>query len=266
MQHRSHTGRAALVGRRRRQPAACSPPAAATQPAAGATERLRTVGGPGDNKTIVFSPLALKIPAMKGLSEGVKAYGESKGYEVIVQDPNLDPQKQVTDLRASSSPAVAGAWAIAVAAVVDDRAGQDGAGQGGPADPQRHARGLRPRRPGSRALVLHHRLRRPGQGDRRGARQLHQREARRQGRGDLRGDRARHRRQGGARDRRQGGARRHRARRRDRHHDHRQRPRRRRRPTSATRCRATRTSPPSSATTTRARSARSAPSRPPARS
>ena len=35
---------------------------------------------------------------MKGLSEGVTHYGESKGYEVIVQDPNLDPQKQVTDL------------------------------------------------------------------------------------------------------------------------------------------------------------------------
>ena len=35
---------------------------------------------------------------MKELSEGVKGYGKSKGYDVIVQDPNLDPQKQVTDL------------------------------------------------------------------------------------------------------------------------------------------------------------------------
>ena len=35
---------------------------------------------------------------MKGLSEGVKHYGEEQGYKVIVQDPNLDPQKQVTDL------------------------------------------------------------------------------------------------------------------------------------------------------------------------
>ena len=35
---------------------------------------------------------------MKGLSEGVTHYGEEQGYKVIVQDPNLDPQKQVTDL------------------------------------------------------------------------------------------------------------------------------------------------------------------------
>lgn len=67
------------------------------------------------SKTIAFSPLALKIPAMKGLSEGVTAYGASKGYEVIVQDPNLDPQKQATDLQSViDSGRVAGAWAISV--------------------------------------------------------------------------------------------------------------------------------------------------------
>jgi ABC-type sugar transport system substrate-binding protein len=66
-------------------------------------------------KTIAFSPLALKIPAMKGLSEGVKGYGASKGYEVLVQDPNLDPQKQVTDLQSVvETGRVAGAWVIAV--------------------------------------------------------------------------------------------------------------------------------------------------------
>ncbi len=72
-------------------------------------------GGDSASKTIVFSPLALKIPAMKGLSEGVQKYGESKGYEVIVQDPDLDPQKQVTDLQSViESGRAAGAWVIAV--------------------------------------------------------------------------------------------------------------------------------------------------------
>ena len=53
---------------------------------------------------------------MKGLSEGVTGYGESKGYEVLVQDPNLDPQKQVTDLQSViESGRVAGAWAIMIA-------------------------------------------------------------------------------------------------------------------------------------------------------
>ena len=67
------------------------------------------------SKTVVFSPLALKIPAMKGLSEGVKAYGAGHGYEVIVQDPDLNPQKQVTDLQSViESGRAAGAWVIAV--------------------------------------------------------------------------------------------------------------------------------------------------------
>jgi ABC-type sugar transport system substrate-binding protein len=68
------------------------------------------------SKTIAFSPLALKIPAMKGLSEGVQGYGKSKGYDVLVQDPDLNPQKQVTDLQSViESGRVAGAWVIAVA-------------------------------------------------------------------------------------------------------------------------------------------------------
>ncbi|MGZ8744619.1 MAG: sugar ABC transporter substrate-binding protein [Nocardioides sp.] len=79
-----------------------------TQAADGSTS------GDGD-KTIAFSPLALKIPAMKGLSEGVTHYGDSKGYKVLVQDPNLDPQKQVTDLQSViESGRVAGAWAISI--------------------------------------------------------------------------------------------------------------------------------------------------------
>jgi ribose transport system substrate-binding protein len=75
-------------------------------------------GGAADSgsKTIAFSPLALKIPAMKGLSEGVKGYGKSKGYDILVQDPDLNPQKQVTDLQSViESGRVKGAWVIAVA-------------------------------------------------------------------------------------------------------------------------------------------------------
>jgi ribose transport system substrate-binding protein len=80
-------------------------------PADGATDS----SSDGGSKTVAFSPLALKIPAMKNLSEGVTHYGESKGYDVLVQDPNLDPQKQVTDLQSViESGRVAGAWAISV--------------------------------------------------------------------------------------------------------------------------------------------------------
>lgn len=81
-----------------------------TQPAGGASAAAGST-----TKTIAFSPLALKIPAMKGLSEGVKGYGASKGYNVLIQDPNLDAQKQVTDLRSViETGRVAGAWVIAV--------------------------------------------------------------------------------------------------------------------------------------------------------
>ena len=89
-------------------------------PAPGATDTSSAAGteseAPADGGTIVFSPLGLQIPAMQGLAEGVKGYSASKGYEVTVQDPKLDPQKQVTDLQAViESGAVDGAWAIAIA-------------------------------------------------------------------------------------------------------------------------------------------------------
>jgi ribose transport system substrate-binding protein len=74
--------------------------------------------GSGDSaaQTIVFSPLGLQIPAMKQLSEGVQGYGKSKGYDVIVQDPKLDPQKQVTDLQSVIETGKAsGVWSIAIA-------------------------------------------------------------------------------------------------------------------------------------------------------
>src|SRR4249919_2464518 len=67
-----------------------------TKPAAGSDSGSDS--GSSDNKNIVFSPIGLQIPAMQQLSEGVKGYGSSKGYTVTVQDPNLDPQKQATDL------------------------------------------------------------------------------------------------------------------------------------------------------------------------
>ena len=77
----------------------------------------------------------------------------SKGYEVIVQDPKLDPQKQVTDLqsrhrerRAPPAPGRSPSPPPSMTALVADRPRQ-----GRPADPQRHPRGLRPGRPRARA-------------------------------------------------------------------------------------------------------------------
>jgi ABC-type sugar transport system substrate-binding protein len=88
-----------------------------TQSAAGSGsgDASKTAASTTAIKAIAFSPLALKIPAMKGLSEGVKAYGKSKSYSIVVQDPNLDPQKQVTDLQSViESGRVGGAWAIVI--------------------------------------------------------------------------------------------------------------------------------------------------------
>jgi ABC-type sugar transport system substrate-binding protein len=65
-------------------------------------------------KTLVFSPLSLAPPALKGLSEGVKAYGGKQGWEVIVQDPNFDAAKQVQQLTEVIDSGRAGAvWTIA---------------------------------------------------------------------------------------------------------------------------------------------------------
>jgi len=86
------------------------------KPAAGSDSSDSSSDSGSENKTIVFSPLGLQIPAMKQLSEGVQHYGEEKGYEVIVQDPKLDPQKQVTDLQSViDTGKAAGAWSIAIA-------------------------------------------------------------------------------------------------------------------------------------------------------
>ena len=67
-------------------------------------------------KTLVFSPVGLQVPAMKGLSEGVTGYAGSQGWKVIVQDPSLDPQKQVQQVTQVLESGVAGAlWIIAIA-------------------------------------------------------------------------------------------------------------------------------------------------------
>jgi ABC-type sugar transport system substrate-binding protein len=88
--------------------AATGSPAAAPASAAAATSKLP--------KTLVFSPLSLKPPALKGLSEGVKGYGGSQGWQIIVQDPNFDPAKQTQALNEVISSGRAGAaWVIAVA-------------------------------------------------------------------------------------------------------------------------------------------------------
>jgi ribose transport system substrate-binding protein len=82
-----------------------------TQPADGSGNG----GSSKENKTIAFSALSLSIPAMKSLSEGVQGYSKSKGYSVVVQDPNFDPQKQAQDLASViESGRVGGAWVIAL--------------------------------------------------------------------------------------------------------------------------------------------------------
>jgi len=83
-----------------------------TQPADGSSGDS---GSKAENKTIVFSPLGLQIPAMQGLSKGVQGMGKAAGYTVIVQDPKLNPQKQVTDLKSVVETGKAGGvWALAV--------------------------------------------------------------------------------------------------------------------------------------------------------
>ncbi len=108
----------AVVGAAALLLAACgssTDPAASSSPA---TSGAASSSAPASNlpKTLVFSPLSLAPPALKGLSEGVKGYAGSQGWEVIVQDPNFDPNKQVQQLNEVLDSGRAGAaWVIAVA-------------------------------------------------------------------------------------------------------------------------------------------------------
>jgi ABC-type sugar transport system substrate-binding protein len=66
-------------------------------------------------KTLVFSPLSLQIPALKGLATGVQAYGKAKGWTIQLQDPNYNAGTQQTNLNTVINSGVAGAlWIIAV--------------------------------------------------------------------------------------------------------------------------------------------------------
>ena len=162
-----HTLQAQPGGPRAASPPAaspCWPPAARRHPA---RRRLRR----GSRRRAETRPSssrrsALKIPAMKGLSEGVKALRREQGLRGHRPGPQPRPaeaghrpaerhrvrqgRRRLGD-RDRTPPSMT--------ALVETA--QD---EGGPADPQRHPRGLRPRRPAARPLVLHHRLRGPGQG------------------------------------------------------------------------------------------------------
>ena len=90
--------------------------AASSDSAAPSSAAATTAAAPALPKTLVFSPLSLAPPALKGLSEGVKGYGAKQGWEVIVQDPNFDANKQVQQLKEVIESGRAGAvWTIAVA-------------------------------------------------------------------------------------------------------------------------------------------------------
>jgi ribose transport system substrate-binding protein len=66
-------------------------------------------------KRIAFSPLSLSVPALKGLSEGVKGVGASKGLDVTVLDPNFDPNKQAQQLtQLITAKKIDAAWVISV--------------------------------------------------------------------------------------------------------------------------------------------------------
>ncbi|WP_156155822.1 sugar ABC transporter substrate-binding protein [Demequina phytophila] len=85
-------------------------------PASSATASASAAPASDLPKTLVFAPLALSIPAMQGLSEGVTGYGGSQGWEVIVQDPKLDPATQVQQVTEVLESGRAGAlWIIAIA-------------------------------------------------------------------------------------------------------------------------------------------------------
>jgi ABC-type sugar transport system substrate-binding protein len=95
--------------------AACSSSSSSSSSTAAGGSTSGTTSASKLPKTLVFSPLALSIPAMKQLSEGVQAYAKSKGWTVQIQDPNLDPNKQATDLNTVVNSGVAGAlWIIAI--------------------------------------------------------------------------------------------------------------------------------------------------------
>jgi ABC-type sugar transport system substrate-binding protein len=94
--------------------AACGDASSST-PASSAAQQSGGSSASKLPKTLVFSPLSLAPPALKGLSEGVKKYAGSQSWEVIVQDPNLDASKQLQQLNEVIGSGRAGAaWVIAI--------------------------------------------------------------------------------------------------------------------------------------------------------
>ena len=94
--------------------AACS--SSGSSSAGGSTAGSTTGSSSGAlPKTLVFSPLSLQIPALKGLATGVQAYGKAKGWTIQLQDPAYNANTQQTDLNTVINSGVAGAlWIIAV--------------------------------------------------------------------------------------------------------------------------------------------------------
>ena len=141
-------------------------------------------------KTLVFSPLSLAPPALKGLSSGVTGYGKSKGWETIIQDPNFDPHEAGD--RPQRGPRLRPRrrrLGHRGRAEVDGRHAEGGPEQGHPDPGQRQARGVRLHRPAARHHLRLHRLHRRRHRARRPARQVPHREDRRQRPGPLRASR-----------------------------------------------------------------------------
>lgn len=68
-----------------------------------------------EGEGLAFSPLSLDIPALKGLSEGVKHVGGDMGYDVIVLDPKFDAtQQQQQLLQLIETGRIKAAWVISV--------------------------------------------------------------------------------------------------------------------------------------------------------
>ena len=66
-------------------------------------------------KTVVFSPLSLQPPALKGLADALTGYSKSKGWKAVLQDPNFDAAKQTQQVNEVLQSGRAGAvWVIAV--------------------------------------------------------------------------------------------------------------------------------------------------------
>jgi ABC-type sugar transport system substrate-binding protein len=96
--------------------AACSSSSSGTSAAGGSTAGSTAGGSSGTlPKTLVFSPLSLQIPALKGLATGVQAYAKVKRWTVQLQDPAYNAGTQQTQLNDVINSGVAGAlWVISV--------------------------------------------------------------------------------------------------------------------------------------------------------